>query len=122
MARILVIEDERIIRTIVKHTLEEDGHEVIEASDGEEGIREYKKNQIDLVITDIIMPVKEGIETIKELRRDYPDVKIIAMSGGGKISSVDYLKLARQFGALATYDKSSDWGKLIQMVREVLEK
>jgi DNA-binding NarL/FixJ family response regulator len=67
------------------------------------------------------MPKKEGIETIKELRRDYPDVKIIAMSGGGKISSVDYLKLARQFGALATYDKSSDWGKLVDMVREALK-
>jgi CheY-like chemotaxis protein len=82
MARILVIDDERIIRTIVKHALEEDGHEVIEAGDGEEGIQLYRKNPTDLVVTDIIMPRKEGIETIKELRRNYPDIKIIAMSGG----------------------------------------
>jgi DNA-binding NtrC family response regulator len=120
MARILVIDDERIIRTIVKHALEEDGHEVIEAGDGEEGIQLYRKNPTDLVVTDIIMPRKEGIETIKELRRNYPDIKIIAMSGGGKISSVDYLKLARQFGAMGTYDKSSNWGELVKMVRELL--
>ncbi|MCD6116509.1 response regulator, partial [bacterium] len=83
MAYILVMEDERIIQTIIRRYLEREGHEVVIAGDGEEGIKLYNERPADLVLTDIIMPKKEGIETIRDLKKISPDVKIIAMSGGG---------------------------------------
>jgi len=120
LAYILVMEDERIIQTIIKRFLERAGHEVVIAGDGEEGIKLYKERPADLVLTDIIMPRKEGIETIRELKKMSPDIKIIAMSGGGKIDSQDYLDLAGKFGVKATFIKGSDWSKLIPLVDKVL--
>jgi len=114
------MEDERIIQTIIKRFLERAGHEVVIAGDGEEGIKLYKERPADLVLTDIIMPRKEGIETIRELKKMSPDIKIIAMSGGGKIDSQDYLDLAGKFGVKATFIKGSDWSKLIPLVDKVL--
>ncbi len=78
MARILVIEDEEDIRGLYKRLLKQAGHEVIEAADGDLGITLYRAEHPDLIITDIIMPGKEGIETIMELRREFKDIKIIA--------------------------------------------
>jgi CheY-like chemotaxis protein len=83
MARILVIEDETDIRGVYRRLLEQAEHEVIEARDGDLGVKLHRKNPTDLIITDIIMPEKDGIETITEIRRDFPRVKIIAISGEG---------------------------------------
>jgi len=121
MASILVIDDdEQILRTL-HQVLEIEGHEVVDASNGKEGIRLFKENGADLIITDIVMPEKEGLETITELRRDFPDVKIIAISGGGRVDPESYLKLAKGFGALRTLTKPFEREELLEAVRELLE-
>jgi len=99
MPRILVIDDDVPFRSVLKASLEEMGHHVREAKNGDEGVSLYRQEPFDLVMTDLIMPGKEGIETIMDLRRITPGVKIIAMSGGSRVTSVDYLKIAKQVGA-----------------------
>ena len=99
MARILVIEDDDEVRELLRQILEHVGYEVEEANDGDEGIKRYRETQSDLIITDIIMPKKEGIETITDLRMEFPDVKVIAISGGGRLGPEPYLEVAQSFGA-----------------------
>ena len=85
MPRILIIDDERQIRELLRDILEDAGYDVAEAADGQEAIKIQRGEPADLIITDLIMPEKEGIETIRELKQSYPDVRIIAMSGGGVV-------------------------------------
>ncbi len=99
MARILLIEDNQAQREILRQILEKLGHAVIEAADGDEGLAQFARGGADLVLTDLIMPGKEGLETIQEFRRSHPQVKIIAMSGGARVGANDYLNVARRFGA-----------------------
>lgn len=99
MARILIIDDETLFRSMLRMTLEQLGHEVSEAEEGEEGLGLYDGSNFDVVMTDLLMPGKEGVETIMDLRKKNPAVKIIAMSGGGRVTSVDYLDIARKVGA-----------------------
>ena len=120
MPRILIIEDEVNVRKLTRQMLELEGFEVLEAGDGDSGLRTFKENEVDLIITDIIMPGKEGIETILELRRDNPGVKIIAMSGGGRMGPDGYLELARKFGANHTFSKPFDRQELVEAVKELL--
>src|SRR2546421_220445 len=101
MARILVIDDNNDLRTIMQHMLEPEGHEVVLAADGAEGLKLQAECPAALVITDIFMPNKEGIETIYELREKYPHTIIIAISGGGKLPGKDYLLTANELGAVA---------------------
>jgi YesN/AraC family two-component response regulator len=105
MARILVVDDEEIIRFTLRQLLEKGGHEVFEAVNGRAALRAFEELHVDLVITDIIMPEKEGIETISELRRRRPDLKIIAVSGGGRTRTMNYLDMAERFGANAALAK-----------------
>ena len=121
MARILVIDDEELVRYTLRAILESADHEVVEAKDGNEGIASCKAHPADLVITDIIMPEKEGMETIIELRHAYPDVKIVAISGGGRIGSSDYLKLAQKLGADEIMPKPFQMDEVLSMVRRVLD-
>lgn len=121
MALILIIEDDVQFRAMLRDMLKLAGHEVAEAPDGEEGIRLYNEKPMDLIITDIIMPEKEGIETIIELRRSFPDVKIIAISGGGLINAEDHLQMAKDFGAIHTLTKPFGREKLLEAIREVLK-
>ena len=83
MARILVIDDDYQVREMLRDTLEIAGYEVEVASDGREGLKLYHNRPTDMIITDIIMPNMDGLETITELQRNFPDTKIIAFSGGG---------------------------------------
>ena len=122
MANILIIEDDSPVRKIIRMMLEAEGHEVIEATDGDMGVQIYRNQQTDVVITDIVMPNKEGLETIKELIKDFPDVKIIAISGGGKVSGRHYLELAKQLGAKYTFEKPFNWRQLIGTVNEILSE
>ena len=101
--------------------LENDGYEVIDAPDGKIGIKLHRKNPIDLVITDIIMPEKDGIEVIRELRRDLPDVKIIAISGGGRIEPAEHLHFASRLGAQCTFTKPFELKELMKAIRDLLE-
>lgn len=123
MAKILIIEDEEDIRSLYKRLLHQAGHDVIEAADGDEGISLYRSELPDLIITDIIMPGKEGIETIMELRRDFPEVKIIAISGGGQVLPGSVcLQLAEKLGAAKTLAKPFSKQELLEAVGEILEQ
>jgi DNA-binding response OmpR family regulator len=120
MARILVIDDEPSVRELLYAMLIEEGYEVVQAADGKEGMRLFRESPADLVITDLIMPEKEGIETIMDLRREFPDVKIIAMSGGGIIQAEDYLGMARGVGAHRVFEKPFGVSDMLKAVRELL--
>jgi DNA-binding NtrC family response regulator len=120
MARILIIDDEVMIRDLLVKILEREGYETITASNGKDGIKTHRENPSDLIITDLLMPEKDGIETM-ELRRDSQDVKIIAMSGGGKIDSETYLEIAKTMGAIETIAKPFDLRTLLKKVQELLE-
>ncbi|MES2693683.1 MAG: response regulator [Verrucomicrobiota bacterium] len=99
MSRILLVDDDDPLRNILRVTLEKMGHHVVEARNGKEALRLCQAEPPDIVLTDIVMPEAEGIELIGALRRFHSDVKIIAMSGGGRVSAADYLKIARHMGA-----------------------
>ena len=116
MATILVIDDDAQIRRLLRQVLEREGHNVLDAGDGKEGIRFYRENEVDLIITDLIMPEKEGLETIMELRNEQPDLKIIAMSGGGKVPAEAYLKIADTLGAQKTLIKPFAREELLKAV------
>jgi len=121
MPNILIIDDDNQFRTMLRKMVERNGYEVIEASDGKEGIKLYRKNPTDLIITDLIMPEKDGIETIQELRKDFTDVKIIAISGGGRLGPHDYLHLAKMLGAQRTLTKPIELDELLKAIEELLK-
>ncbi|MEA1969434.1 MAG: response regulator [Thermodesulfobacteriota bacterium] len=121
MKQILIIDDEPQIRSMLKKILEREGFDIIVASDGKEGMKLFERNPVDLVITDLIMPEKEGIEIILELRKGYPDVPIIAMSGGGQNSPDGYLNMAKIFGAHATFEKPINKEELLNAVNKALD-
>lgn len=120
MARILVIDDEELARFTVREILESAGHEVVEARDGVEGLALQRAQGCDLVVTDVIMPRKEGVEMIIEMRQEHPSLKIIAISGGGRTRNLDFLKLAKEFGADKVLPKPFSADDLIGAVRECL--
>lgn len=105
MYRILIIDDDMQIRKMLRLTLTAAGFEVTEAQDGKVAMKLMRQAPSELVVTDLIMPEKEGIETIIELKRDFPEVKVIAISGGGRIDPKDYLFLAEKLGAQLTLEK-----------------
>lgn len=116
MKTILIIDDEPQTRTMLKVMLENEGFGVTLASDGNEGIERFRQMPTDLILTDIVMPEKEGVETIVELRKIYPATPIIAMSGGGSIASYDYLDHARLLGANDTLRKPFTRQKLLDTI------
>ena len=120
MAKILIIDDEPNILLMLKKLLERNGYETELAINGVEGIEMFKKSMHDLVITDIIMPEKEGLETIREMKRIKSDLKIIAMSGGGRVSADSYLKIARIFGASKLIAKPFSMKEMLLAVQELL--
>ncbi|PAW88851.1 MAG: response regulator [Pedosphaera sp. Tous-C6FEB] len=120
MANILIIEDDAPIRLLTCEFLRRAGHTIREACNGREGIELATRETFDLVLTDIIMPEKEGIEVIMDLRRKQPGLRIIAMSGGGRISANDCLSLAQKLGAKATLNKPFGGTELLATVAAVL--
>jgi len=119
MARILIIDDEEIFRGLLRRMLKQAGYEVLEAPDGTVGVARYRENLPDLVIVDLHMPGKMGIDVIMELRRDFPDVKIIAMSGGGPKGDFDHLSAAKALGAQHTFLKPFNHQKLLAAIKEL---
>ena len=97
--KILVIDDEHAVRYSLTRLLERHGFAVVTATDGQQGMLSLRDEQPDAVITDIIMPEQEGLETIRLIRRDMPDIKILAISGGGRVVDRDFLEVARKLGA-----------------------
>ena len=121
MARVLVIDDEEQVRTLIREVLEGAGHEVMEARNGREAMKLYEANPTDVVITDLVMPEQDGLETIRELRRRFPAVKIIAVSGAQQKLNLDLLYVAEKLGALRTMEKPFDIRKLVALVEELLQ-
>lgn len=120
MAHILVIDDDAPLRSLVREILEREGHSVADAEDGDEGLHLFRERLPDLVITDIIMPGKEGIETIQELRGECPGVRILAISGGGTRGPSGPLWDARLLGADETLAKPFRIAELRDAVRRIL--
>ncbi len=121
MTRILVVDDDSQIREMLRQMLQNEGYDVVDAADGKEALKRQQEDPADLIITDLIMPEKEGIETIRDLKKEFPDIRIIAMSGGGVVGPEAYLKIARSLGAKKTFVKPIERKKLLAGIREVLE-
>jgi YesN/AraC family two-component response regulator len=122
MATILIIDDEETILGFLKERLMYEEFNVLTAIDGIEGMKLFNDNQVDLVITDIIMPRKGGIETIIEMKKICPDIKIIAMSGGGHNLPEGYLGKAKHAGVKYTFEKPFKTSDLLTAVYELLEE
>ncbi len=120
MARILLIDDDDSARGVLRLMLSQFGHVVIEARNGREGMELFVHANADLVITDIIMPEKEGLEVVTEMRRMVPEVKIIAISGGGRLNPTDYLRMAKFLGAAKVLAKPISFDALNGAINEVL--
>lgn len=122
MAKILVIDDEPGLRALLRAILEDNDHEVFETINGKKGKDICIEKNIDLVITDIFMPEKDGIETIMELRENFPDLKIIAMSGGtAQFGKELYLDMAKKLGAAAIIEKPVTIDEVEEKVNKVLQ-
>ncbi len=120
MATILLIDDDEGFRTMLRRALQRVGYTVIEAEEGGAALRALSGATVDLVITDIIMPGKEGIETILALRRTHPELKIIAVSGGGRRKPEGYLDVAKDFGAVHVLRKPFDNEELFAAIKDAL--
>lgn len=105
MARILLIDDEELVRNFLRTVIENRGYDVTTAANGNEGLRLLGEGNYDVVITDLFMDDKDGISTIMDIKKQDSDIPIIAMSGGGWSSGVDYLKVAQQMGVAYTFSK-----------------
>ena len=119
MATILVIDDERPIRTLLRNVLERDSHHVFEASNGRLGLQLYRDTLVDLIITDLTMPEMDGLDLIAELTKSFWNVKIIAMTGGPELES--RLAMAKLLGARYTLQKPFAMDTFLSMVRNELE-
>jgi len=120
MSHILIIDDDVLICQLLRRILEQMGHRVTDAQDGRKGLNAFQADPAELVITDLIMPGMEGIETIMEMKRRFPGTKIIAMSGGGVGSGSDYLQMARKFGAHQILNKPFSVQMLTDLVSTML--
>ena len=120
MAKILVVDDDEAVRSMLKKMLESDSHDVTTAENGIQALDCMRKQLPDVVIMDIIMPEKEGFETIVEIRRNHPNFRIIAISGGGSIGAANYLKLAKTLGANLTIEKPIRMKDLLTAVRQLV--
>jgi DNA-binding NtrC family response regulator len=120
MARILVVDDEAPIRRLLREVLAAEGHEIIEAIHGDEALRLHQAMPADLVITDILMPEKDGLEVITQLRRESAHLKVIAISGGGKFHQMEVLQMAKPLGTFATLCKPFEINRMLEIVRRAL--
>jgi len=120
MTRILLIDDDDEVRTMLARTLSHFGHTVIEAQNGAEGLDLFAKAGVDLVITDIVMPEREGLEVLMDLSKRQPPPVIIAISGGGRTSGPDYLAMAAKMGAQRVLTKPFSSDLLLATIDEVM--
>lgn len=120
MARILVVDDEPLICSMLDAVLTRAGHDVMIAGDGKQAIAMVEDGPVDLVIADIVMPEKDGLETITQLRKERPRLKIIAISGGSRVGNFDFLAMAERLGAAETFYKPLDNDELLKAVARCL--
>ena len=117
MKRILIVDDNADLRSMLRLCLEADGFEVDVAANGQHALDVLSQRPADVVVTDLFMPDQDGIETILEVRKRYPDVRIVAMSGWTSTEGSDYLRVAREIGALETLRKPFDPRQLSRLLR-----
>jgi CheY-like chemotaxis protein len=122
MCRLLLVDDDHAFRTMLVKLLTRGGHEVRDVEDGRAALRAQREDAADLVITDLVMPDMEGLETIQQLRREHPGIKIIAISGGGRSQPGDYLELAARLGAHSTLAKPFSGQQILAAIDEVLAR
>lgn len=120
MKRILFIDDNQPFRISFSRILEKAGYEVEQAEDGRVGLLKFKESPPDLVICDLIMPDVEGLETMRGIHEMNKDMKILAISGGGRVNAVDYLKVAQMMGAVVTLAKPFTGDELIEIIQKIL--
>lgn len=117
MPSVLVVDDEDAIRQLIRETLEQAGYQVSDARDGKEGLARYRKAPADLVIMDILMPDQDGLESILTLRREFPNAKIVAITGGSDmIGILNFLDVAKMLGARRTLQKPFEMKQLLDVV------
>lgn len=123
MKHILLIDDDELVRFALSMALEMAGFKVTQAEHGADPVirQTLSQSKPDLVISDIIMPEKEGIELLMELKRQHPELPIICISGGGRLTSTDYLSGAELLGASAVFKKPLDEDQLIAKINELLD-
>lgn len=121
VSTILVIDDEDQMRGMLRDLLERAGHTVLDAQDGKAGQSILSGQTIDLVITDILMPERDGLEITRDVQRSSPGVKIIAISGGGRTGKLDFLEEAREFGAHAVLRKPFGRKDLLDLIESLQE-
>lgn len=120
MPSILIIDDDEQIRRLLREAFEQAGYAVTVAANGVEGTNLYTQSPTDVVILDILMPEKEGLETILDLKREFPAVNIIAISGGSERARVDVLDLAKRLGAKHTLTKPFEIRTLLHLADDIL--
>ena len=120
MPSILIVDDNEQVCGVLREAFERAGYQVTTAGDGNQGTLSYRENPTDLVILDILMPEKEGLETLIELRRDFPSIKVIAISGGSERAHVNLLDLAKRLGALHTVKKPFEMQALVTLADSIL--
>lgn len=119
MFRILLIDDDDLLRGVVAKALTHAGHTVLQAADGQQGVELARSTEVDLVITDLVMPVQEGVETILVFKRERPKLPVIAMSGGMSNSKL-YLDIAGKIGAKRIVAKPFTPQELLRQIEEVM--
>jgi DNA-binding NtrC family response regulator len=119
VARILVVDDEEQVREMLQEMLQSTGHQVLVASNGDAALQMLRESACEVVIADIFMPGKTGLETIKEVHEQHPDVKIVALSGGGGFERFDVLDMAPDSGATLTMKKPVDLEELVMTIRKL---
>ncbi len=122
MANILVVEDDAQVSKLFRDILTRAGHHAEVTANGNEAILAMGKQSFDLVITDIFMPEKDGLELIREIMAHNPGLKVIAISGGGKNRAPLYLEMAKKLGACRTLDKPFELKELLKVVEEIIPR
>jgi len=121
MAKILLVDDDELVRYVISKVLRKAEHEVLEAENGKQALKILINENVDILITDIIMPEIEGIELIMRLKKSHPDLPIIAISGGSRMVDTGYLSSAKSLGAFATLEKPFDEQELLNLISSKIE-
>jgi DNA-binding response OmpR family regulator len=121
MANILLVDDDSLVRTSLAYALEDTGHTVAQAVNGDEGLAALGRENFDLVVLDILMPEREGIETIRGIRKKWPTLPVLAISGGDKTGWSDFLRMASALGANDTMAKPFTATDFVDRVTRLLE-